>query len=109
MLPNLADLAGLQVAEQERAVPGPDEAADLQSKMFEHAAHFAVLALGQDQLDPGIGAGAPLEIGVDRSVADAVDLHAVDQFFELGLADLAIGARPIGALDAGRGQLQLAL
>ena len=60
-------------------------------------------------LDPLVAAGAALEIGVDRAVADAVDLDPLDQRLELLLADLAEGAGAVGALDAGRRQLELAL
>ena len=64
--------------------------------MLEHAAHLAILALLEAHLDPGVAAGAAFEIGVDRAVADALDLDPVDQLLELGLADLAEHARAIG-------------
>ncbi len=77
--------------------------------MLEHAADLAILAFPQAHLDPAVAPGAPLEIGVDRAVADALDLDAVDQLLELGLADLAEHAGAVAALDAGRGQFELAL
>ena len=77
--------------------------------MFENAAHLAILALGELHLDPLVAAGPPLQIGVDRSIADAVDLDPVEQAFERRLADFAERTGAIGSLDAGRGQLELAL
>ena len=77
--------------------------------MLEHPADLAILALAQPHLDPAVAAGAPFQIGVDRAVADALDLDAVDQILELRLADRAEDAGAVGALDAGRGQLELAL
>ena len=109
MLLHLADPADRQVAEHERAIAGADQAADLQPEIFEDAAHLAVLAFGDRDLDPHVGAGAPLDIGVDRSVTNALDFDALGQLLELLLRDVAIGARAIAALDAGRGQLQLPL
>jgi hypothetical protein len=109
VLAHFVDRAGGEVAEGEGAVGGADQAGDAQAQMFEDAADFAVLAFGQRQLDPGIGAGAAFQIGVDRAVTDAVDLDAFDQFFELRLGDVAIGSRPIGAGDAGAGQFERTL
>ncbi len=77
--------------------------------MFEHAADLAILAFAEPHLDPAVAAGAPFQIGVDRPVADALDLDAVDQILELGLADRAEDAGAVAALDAGGGQFELAL
>ena len=48
--------------------------------MFEHAPHFAVLALCKAELDPNIGASASLEVCIDASIAHTFDLDAMDQF-----------------------------
>src|SRR3546814_2410458 len=77
--------------------------------MFEDAAHLTVLAFRQRQLDPLVASGTAFEVGVDLAVADAVDGDALDQILELRLADVAEGARAIGALDPARGQFELAL
>ena len=109
MLLDLADFADRQIAEHERAVAGADQARDLEAEIFEHAADFAILALGQDHFDPHVCAGAAFEIGVDRAVAHAFDLDAVDQLLKLLLRDRPVGAGAVGALDAGGGQFELAL
>ena len=106
---HLVDRAGGEVGEGEGAVGGADQAGDLEAEMLEHPADLAVLAFPEAHLDPAVAAGAALQIGVDRAVADAVDLDAVDQLLELLLADLAEDAGAVGALDAGGGQLELAL
>src|SRR3954454_21766838 len=80
---DFADCADRQIAEHERPVACPDQPADLEPEILEYAAYFAVLALGQLELDPEIGARAPFHIGVDRSVADALYFNAVDQVLEL--------------------------
>src|SRR5687768_6688474 len=108
MLADLVDGGGGKIAEREGAVSNADEARHLQPQMFQHAAHLAVLALGQLHLDPAIAAGPPFEIGVDRAIADAVDLDALDQLLELRLADLAEHAGAVGALNAGGGEFELA-
>src|SRR3546814_17830432 len=77
--------------------------------MFEDAAHLTVLAFRQRQLDPLVASGTAFEVGVDLAVADAVDGDALDQILELRLADVAEGARAIGALDPARGQFALPL
>ena len=77
--------------------------------MLEHAADLAILAFAQPHLDPAVAPGAPFQIGVDRAVADALDLDAVDQLLELRLADRAEDPGAVAALDAGGGQLELAL
>ncbi len=69
--------------------------------MFEHAAHFAVLAFGQGQLDPLVARRAPLHVGVDRAVADALDLDPVEQVLELRLGDVAERPGAIGPRHAG--------
>jgi len=109
MLPDLVHRAGRQVGQREGAVGGADQAGDLEAEMFEDAADFAILALPEAHLDPTVAAGAALQIGVDRAVAHALDLDAVDQLLKLRLADLAEHAGAVAALDAGRGQFQLAL
>ena len=60
MLAHLDDLARRQIGKHELAIGGADQARDLQAKILQHAAYFAVLALGDFHLDPYIGAGAPL-------------------------------------------------
>ena len=77
--------------------------------MLEHAADFAVLALGQAHLDPAVAAGAPLEVGVDRAVAHALDGDALGKILELRLGDRAERAGAVVADDAGARQLELAL
>ena len=72
MRTHLADRAGRQIAEQERTVPCSDQPRDLQPQEFEHAADFAVLAFGQDHLDPYVRPGATFEVRVDRAVAHAL-------------------------------------
>ena len=107
MMAHLADLAWRQIAEDEGAVTRADQPADLQPQMFEHAANLAVLAFFQHQLDPQVCAGAPLNVGVDRAVPYPFDLYAVDQFLQLRLAHLAVGAGAIDTLHPGGGQLEL--
>jgi len=109
VLAHFVDCARGQVGEREGAIGGADQAGDAQAEMFEDAAHFAVLAFGKRQLDPDVRAGAAFDIGVDRAVADALDLDPVDQLFQLRLGDLAISAGAVGAGHAGRRQFQLAL
>ena len=109
MLAHLADAADRQIAEHEGPVTRADQAGHLEPQKFENAADFAILALGQDQLDPHVGASAAFKIGVDRAVAHTVDLDALDQVLELRLRHLAISACAIGALDPGRRQFELAL
>ena len=72
--------------------------------MFEHAAHFAVLAFGQRHFDPAVLARTAFEIGLDPAVAHAVDLHAFDQLVQHGLRDVAEGPGAIGARNARRRQ-----
>ena len=88
---------------------GPDEARHLKSEIGQHPSDFAVLSLGERQFDPGIAPGAALEVGVDRPIADTLDRHAFGELFELGLGDIAKGARPVAAHYAGPWQLHLAL
>src|SRR3546814_7079035 len=99
----------VEVGEGEFAVARADQAADLQPEMFQHLADFAVLALGQRHFDPLIAPRAAFEIGVDLAVANAVDLDPHREFFELRLADVAEGARAVGAIDPARGEFELAL
>src|SRR3546814_14833965 len=61
---------------------------------------LAVLALGELHFDPAVAPGAAFHVRIDRAIADAFDLDAVDQLFELGLADFAENPRPVNALDA---------
>jgi hypothetical protein len=105
---DLVDSADRQIAQTEGAVSGADEAADFEAEMFEDSADLAVLAFLELHLDPLVAAGAALQIGVDGAVAHAVDLDSVDQLLELLLADLSEGAGAVGALDSGRGKLELA-
>jgi hypothetical protein len=109
VLPHFLDRAHRQVAEHERSVGDPDQARDLEPEMFKDPADLAVLTFGEAHLDPGVAPSAALKIGVDRAVADALDLDAVDKLLQLVLADLAEGAGAVGALDSGRRELELAL
>ncbi len=109
VLADLVHRAGRHILQREGAVGGTDKAADLEAEMLEDAADLAILAFAQPHLDPAVAAGAPLQIGVDSAVANALDLDAVDQVFQLRLADLAEDAGAVAALDAGGGQLELAL
>ena len=106
---DLVDRARLELRQRERAVGGADQARDLQAEVREDAADLAVLALGQAHLDPAVAAGAPLEVGVDRAVADALDGDSFGERFELGLRHGAEGAGAVGADDPGARQLELAL
>src|ERR1044072_7906852 len=77
--------------------------------MLEDTSDLAILAFGQLQFDPGVAAGAALHIGVDRAVANALYLDALDEILEPPLADLSEDPRPVGALDARGRKLELAL
>ena len=59
------DLAGIEFLDREGSVGNANEARDFEAEMAEHVTHFAVLALGQRQLDPLVMPGRPLE--VDRA------------------------------------------
>jgi hypothetical protein len=109
VLPDLVDRAGGQIAKREGPVGGADQARDLEPEMLEHAADLAILALAEPHLDPGIAAGAALQIGVDRAIAYPFDVDPVDQLLELRLADLAEHPRAIRPLDSRGGQFELAL
>ena len=77
--------------------------------MSQHAPDFPVFALGEAQLDPTIRAGAPLEIGVDRAIADTFDRDSFSKTLQLLLADPPMRTRAIGANNAGARKLELAL
>src|SRR5688500_8991975 len=70
VLPNLVHRSARKVGEGEGAVGGAEQAGDLQAEMLEHPADLAILAFGELELDPGVSPRPPLEIGVDRAVAD---------------------------------------
>src|SRR5690606_18488721 len=76
------DRAWLERAELERTVGRADQTVHLQSQRIEHAPHFAVLALGERHRDPGVGAAAALELGLDWPIAHAIDGDAVLQLVE---------------------------
>src|SRR5690606_37803929 len=98
-----------QVVERERPVGGADQSRDLEPEMLENPADLAVLAFGQGQLDPLVAAGAPFHVGVDPTVAHALDLDSVHQVLEPALRDLAVGPRAVRPRHAGGRQLELAL
>lgn len=109
MLSDFTDAADGQIGKDERTITCPDQARDLQPQIFQHAAYFAVFSFGQDHFNPDIGAGAAFQIGVDRSVPDALYFDTLDQIFKLSLRNRAIGARAIGTFYPGCGQFQLPL
>lgn len=102
---DLFNLTHLEGAQGKGPIGQADQAIDLQAEMFEHPADFAVLALGQGQGDPDIGArGAVLglvKLGLDGTVTDAFDLDPVLQLIELVLGDAAMGPGTIAADDPG--------
>src|SRR5581483_12073021 len=105
---DLAHRAFLEVAELKRTERHANEPRDLQPEMAQHIAHLTVLALTNRKRDPHIGALIAIERGLDRSVVDAVDRHAVAQLIELVLRDLAVRTYPIAPQPRGRGQLECA-
>ena len=102
-LRHFAGTAARHIAKDERAIGNAQQAADLQAKMLQHPAHFAVLALGQGHFDPLVAPGAALHIGVDLAVVDPLDGHPLDQLFQLALGDVAKGAGAVGARHAAGG------
>ena len=77
--------------------------------MFEHAADFAILALGQCHFQPAVTSGSTFEIGVNFAVFHAFDFNAVDKLLQLFLRNVPEAACTVSAFDAGRGQFHLAL
>ena len=49
-------LAARQIEQLERAVTGAQQTADLKAQIFQHPAHFAVLAFGDGHFDPQVAA-----------------------------------------------------
>jgi hypothetical protein len=93
-------------AEPERPEFGPDQAIHLKSKVGEHVANLAVLALADCEGEPDIGALLALERRLDRPVMDAIDRDAGAQPVQIGLGGPAVGAHPIAPDPAGVGQFQ---
>jgi len=69
--------------------------------------HLAVLALGQRDVDPGIGALLAVEAGLDRTVAHALDGDAVGELGELCLVDSAVHTGAVAARPAIGRQFEL--
>src|SRR5262245_35542790 len=108
-----ADLAGRQapvladgqVADADRADPDPDELQDLASQGLDHAAHLAVPALGQRDLEDGAAgsvADAAHAGGLRRAVVERdplperIERGVVEEdrgFHEVRLRDLVLGVR----------------
>ena len=87
---DLLDLAGHQGPQREGAVGQADQAVHLQAQGLQHAAHLAVLALGQGDGDPQVARrrGPSLALSSVASigaVADALDGDPVLQRVELRL------------------------
>ena len=101
-------IAALQLAELERAEGDADQAHHRQVEMGQHAAHLAVLALGQRDVEPGVGALLAVEAGLDRAVVHALDGDAVGQRRQLRLVDRAMHARAVAPRPAVGRQLELA-
>ena len=71
-----------QITQNERTIGQTDQTVDLEAKGFEHLTHFAVLAFGQGDGDPQIGAAIGLMLGLvqhrfDGAIVDAFNGDAV--------------------------------
>ena len=108
--PDLLHLTHLEGAQGKGSIGETDQAIDLQAEMLKHPADLAVLALGQGQGDPDIGAGRAIlglvELGLDGAVTDTLDLDPVLQPVQLVLGDAAMGPGAIPADDPGGGLFQ---
>jgi hypothetical protein len=74
--------------------------------MVEKLAHLAVLALGQADPEPGIGAGPAFQLGGDRPIADAIQGLALGKRRQGRFVHPAMDADPVAPHPAGGGQFQ---
>ena len=93
---HLLDLIRSQGPQRKRHVRQPDQPVHLQAQRLQHAAHLAVLALGQRHRDPEVRALLALlgivELGLDGAIVDALDSDTVLQLVEPSLAGPPEGA-----------------
>jgi hypothetical protein len=106
---DLLHRARLQIAELERPERHPDQPVHRKPHMLQDAANFAILPLAQRHADPDISAFAvAVELRLNRTIANAVDLDALAQFIQRLLADPPTGARPVTPRPAGGRGFQMA-
>jgi len=101
--PHLFQLAGAQGAQGQRPVRQADQPVHLQADGLQDLADLAVLALVQGDREPEVGALRPLlgfvEPCLDRTIADAVDGHALLQGVQPVLGRAAVRAGAVTADD----------